>query len=126
LIGVFDKFLLKEAVPYDSAYLANWPTALYDISVSDASLRARQIVLKKGNKAAHMQALARVPNIQDFQIYPSDITVLSYKLMLLPFWIANYRHEENVYTVVINGQTNRVSGQKPSGLLKKLFSTIFD
>jgi DNA-directed RNA polymerase subunit RPC12/RpoP len=126
LIGIFDKFLLKEAVPYDSAYLANWPTALYDISVSDASLLARQIVLKKGKKAAHMQAIARVPNIQDFQIYPSDIAVLSYKLLLLPFWIANYRYEENVYTVVINGQTNRVSGQKPSGLLKKLFGSIFD
>lgn len=126
LIGVFDKFLVKEAVPYDSSYLANWPTALYDISVSDASLRARQIVLKKGKKAAHMQAIARAPNIQNFQTLPSDISVLSYKLLLLPFWIANYRHEDKVYTVVINGQTNRVSGQKPSGLLKKLFSSIFD
>ncbi|MFN2283600.1 MAG: hypothetical protein ACK2UQ_04205 [Anaerolineae bacterium] len=126
LIGVFDKFLLKEVVPYDSAYLANWPTALYEISVSDASLLARQLVLKKGEKAAHMQAIARVPNIQNFQIFPSDMAVLSYKLVLLPFWIANYRHEENVYTVVINGQTKRVSGQKPAGLLKKLIGSIFD
>jgi hypothetical protein len=125
LIGVFDKFLLKETVPYDSAYLANWPTTLYDISVSDASLRARQIVLKKGKKGAHLQAIARVPNIKDFQTFPGEVAVLSYKLLLLPFWIANYRHEETVYTVVINGQTNRVSGQKPSGLLKKLFSSFF-
>ncbi len=126
LIGVFDKFLTEETVPYDSSYLANWPTALYEISVSDASLLARQIVLKKGKKAAHMQAIARVPNIQNFQTLPSDITVLSYKLLLLPFWIANYRHEENVYTVVINGQTKRVNGQKPAGLFKKLLNTIFD
>ncbi len=126
LSGVFDKFLIKEAVPYDSAYLANWPTALYDISVSDASLLARQIVLKKGKKTAHMQALARVPNIQDFQIVPTDIAVLSYKLVVLPFWIANYRHEDNVYTVVINGQTGQVSGQKPTGLLKKFFNSIFE
>lgn len=126
LINAFDKFLPKEAMPYDSSYLANWPTALYEISVSDASLLARQIVLKKGQKAAYMQALARVPNLQNFQTLPSDIAVLSYKLLLLPFWIANYRHEENVYTVVINGQTSRVSGQKPSGLLKKLFGGIFD
>ncbi|MEJ5310476.1 MAG: hypothetical protein WHX52_11935 [Anaerolineae bacterium] len=124
LIAVFHKFLLKEAVPYDSAYLANWPTALYDISVSDASLLARQIVLKKGKKAAYMQALARIPNVQDFQILPTDIAVLSYKLVLLPFWIANYRHEDNVYTVVINGQTGQASGQKPAGFFKKLFGDI--
>jgi len=125
-INVFDKFLIHEAVPYDSAYLANWPTALYDISVSDASLLARQIVLKKGKKTARMQALARVPNIQNFEILPTEIAVLSYKLVLLPFWIANYRHEDNVYTVVINGQTGQVSGQKPAGLLKKIFSSIFE
>lgn len=126
LRGVFDKFLIKEAVPYDSAYLANWPTALYDIPVSNASLLARQTVLKKGKKTAHMQALARVPNMQNFQIVPTDTAVLSYKLVLLPFWIANYRHEENTYIVVINGQTGQVSGQKPTGLLKKLFSSIFE
>jgi DNA-directed RNA polymerase subunit RPC12/RpoP len=126
LIGIFDKFIRQEVVPYDSAYLANWPTALYEISVSDASLLARQIVLKKGKKAAYMQAVARVPNIQSFQTFSGDMTVLSYKLVLLPFWIANYRHEENVYTVVINGQTNRTTGQKPAGLLKKLFGSIFD
>jgi len=126
LSGVFDKFLIQEAVSYDSAYLANWPTALYEISVSDASLLARQVVLKKGKKTAHMQALARVPNIQNFQILPTDIAVLSYKLVLLPFWITNYRHEDTVYTVVINGQTGQVSGQKPASLLKKVFGSIFE
>ena len=115
--------LAEESVSFDlthSRIIENF------LSISDASLLARQIVLKKGNKTAHAQALARVPNIQDFQILPSDMSVLSYKLILLPFWIANYRHEENVYTIVINGQTKRVSGQKPSGLFKKLFGSIFD
>ena len=126
LIEIFHKFLIKEVVPYDSAYLADWPTALYEISVADASIAARRTALKKAEKTARMQALARVPNIQNFQTFPTNVTVLSYKLLLLPFWIANYRHEDQVYTVVINGQTNRVSGQKPSGLLEKLFGTIFD
>jgi len=126
LIEIFHKFLLKESIPYDSDYLADWPTALYEISVTDASISARRTALKKAEKSARLQAIARVPNIQNFQTFPTNITVLSYKLLLLPFWIANYRHEDNVYTVVINGQTNRITGQKPSGLLKKLFSTFFD
>lgn len=126
LTEIFHKFLLKEAAPYDSAYLANWPAALYEISVSNASISARQMALKKAGKVARLQATARVPNIQDFQTFPTNVAVLSYKLLLLPFWIANYRDAENVYTVVINGQTNRVSGQKPSGFFKKLFGDILD
>lgn len=126
LSEVFHKFLLKEAVPYDSAYLADWPAEIYTISTSDASLTARQIALKKGEKAARMQATARVPNIQNLQTFPTNMSALSYKLLLLPFWIANYRYEGKIYTVAINGQTNKVFGQKPAGLLKKLFGSIFD
>ncbi len=123
---VFEKFLLKEAVPYDIAFLADWPAELYTIAPSDASLSARQIALKKGEKAARMQATVRVPNIQNLQTFPTNMTALSYKLLLLPIWIANYRYEKTTYTVAINGQTNRISGQKPAGLLKKLFGNIFD
>jgi DNA-directed RNA polymerase subunit RPC12/RpoP len=125
LSDIFHKFLLKEAVPYDPAYLANWPAEIYTITVSDASLSARQTVLKKGEKIARIQATARVSNIQNFQAYPTNLSVLSYKLLLLPFWLANYRYEDTVYAVVVNGQTNRIAGQKPPGLLKKLFGNIF-
>ncbi len=124
LIEVFHKFLLKEAVPYDSAFLADWPAEIYTISPSDASLSARQIALKKGEKAARMQATIRVPNIQNVQTFPSNMAALSYKLLLLPLWIANYRLEGTVYTVAVNGQTNKVSGQKPAGFFKKLFGDI--
>ncbi len=121
---VFDKFLLEEAVPYESAYLADWPTVLYEISVSDASLLARQRVFQKGKKAAEMQAFARVPGLQNFRASADNLTVLSYKLLLLPLWIANYRYEEKTYTVAINGQTRSVSGQKAAGFFKKLVGNI--
>lgn len=122
---IFDKFLLKEVVPYDPAYLASWPAEIYTITVSDASLSARQIALKKGQKIARVQATARVSNIQNFQIFPTNLSVLSYKLLLLPFWLANYRYENAVYAVLINGQTNRIAGQKPPGVFKKLFGGLF-
>ncbi len=125
LTGIFDKFLLKAAVPYDTAYLANWPAELYTISVSNASLSARQVALKKGRKAARIQADARAGNIQNLQILPTNLTVLSYKLLLLPLWLANYRYDGMIYAVAINGQTNKISGQKPPGALKKLFGGLF-
>ncbi len=120
LLSVSEKFLLEETVPYDSAYLADWLAEIYSISAADASLVARRMVLEKGQKAARLQALASVPGIENLQLSSTNIGVLSYKLLLLPFWIANYRHEEKIYTVAINGQTNHICGQKPPGLLKRL------
>ncbi|HOT91806.1 MAG TPA: NADH pyrophosphatase zinc ribbon domain-containing protein [Anaerolineae bacterium] len=125
LLSVSQKFLLEEAVPYDSAYLADWPAEIYSISAADASLVARRIALEKGKKAARLQALTNVPDIENLQVSSPNIAVLAYKLLLLPFWIANYRYEGDIYTVAINGQTNHICGQKPPGLLKKFFGNLF-
>lgn len=125
LRAIFETFRTAEAVPYDADYLADWPAELYTISVSDASLSARQQTLKKGRESARIQASARASNIQDFQLTPGTLSVLSYKLLLLPFWLANYRIEGETYAVAINGQTNDIRGQKPPGVLKKFFSSLF-
>lgn len=123
--AIFDTFRTAEAVPYDADYLADWPAELYAISVADASLSARQQTLKRGRKSARIQAETRASHLQDFQLTPGTLSVLSYKLLLLPFWLANYSYEDKTYAVAINGQTNDVSGQKPPGALKKFFSSLF-
>jgi DNA-directed RNA polymerase subunit RPC12/RpoP len=114
----------SQAVAYDPSYLSDWPAELYEITVSDASLVARRQVLEQARSKVQLQAEAQVGNLQDLQIFPRNLAVDSYKLMLAPAWIANYRYEEVTYTVVVNGQTGAVAGQEPPGALKKLVSSL--
>lgn len=44
----------------------------------------------------------------------SDIIVDSYRLILLPVWLAHYRWEGRPYDIAVNGQNEDVYGQRPA------------
>jgi hypothetical protein len=48
----------------------------------------------------------------------------SFKLILIPLWIAHYSDKDTQYTVVVNGQTGVVHGQKPARGLRKLWAWL--
>ena len=45
---------------------------------------------------------------------------MTFKLILLPVWIGQYRYRGKKYPVMVNGQTGYVAGEKP----KDHFKTI--
>ncbi|MEJ5312594.1 MAG: hypothetical protein WHX52_22745 [Anaerolineae bacterium] len=122
LHAAFDDFDLNAQIAYDDACLANHPAALHTLTLADASLVARQ--------RAYRQAAQQAPQVQSAdrasvkEIAPPIVTVLSYKLALLPFWIGNYRYKGKVYLAVINGQNGKVRGESPPGLLEKALGTV--
>ena len=38
---------------------------------------------------------------------------MTYKYVLLPLWVGTYQYKGQNYSILINGQTGEVSGQKP-------------
>lgn len=106
-----DNFPLHRLVPYDPRYLADWAAETYTIEVGDASLVARSRVLAKSQPLVR----ASITNqYEHLQLSTLKLVIDSYKLILLPFWIARYRFEGKWYNVVINGQTGNVHGEKPA------------
>lgn len=68
---------------------------------------------------------------QDDVRVESAFSRLTYKSVLLPFWVATYRYRERSYHVVINGQTGAIDGDAPIskpkifiGLLALVFVAI--
>ena len=47
----------------------------------------------------------------------------TYKLCLLPIWMASYRYRQESYTYVVNGVTGEVAGRAPWSL-PKLFGAL--
>jgi hypothetical protein len=121
-----DKFLLGDVMPYEHGYLADWPAEAYQISVADASLMARGKMLKRAKSTLDIRLSARLDSVKDLQLNTSGVTVDSFKLVLLPFWIARYRYQDNIYYLIVNGQTGKVRAQMPRNKLQKFFDGLFD
>ncbi len=121
---VFEHFHLDATVPYDPAYLADWPAEIYEITVSNASLVARRRALDHARSDVERQAESEVGNLRDLKIFSRSLSVQAYKLLLVPVWIANYRYEDNVYTVAISGQTAEVVAEEPPGIVRRFLNNM--
>jgi len=117
-----NKFHLDEVVSYDPRYLANWPAETYEISVASASLVARRQVLGRARERVTYGAFGQT---RDVKVSSMRLVVESFKLVLLPLWIAHYRDKKKQeYTIVVNGQTGTVRGQKPARGMRKLWAWL--
>ena len=118
-------FDTREVVSYEEAYLADWPAEVYEISVSDASLVARRIALNKARHFINIRTSALHGDVQDLQLDARALVVESFKLILLPVWVARYRHQEEIFHVLINGQTGMVRAQTPQNWFRKFMDRLF-
>ena len=97
LVSTFD---LRAAQPYDARYLASWPAELYDIPMADASLDARsQTLARVRHDLPNQLSLARLISTSS-----ANMTVESFRLDLLPVWMAEIWFEGRSHLVLINGQ----------------------
>jgi DNA-directed RNA polymerase subunit RPC12/RpoP len=121
LVDEYVRFNLDGLRPYQAAYLANWPAETYQISVSDASLEARQAALKKARAAI---ASNLTQPTREITIDSSPLLIESFKLLLLPLWVAHYHFENRRYLGLVNGQSGQARGELPAQGLRQWLSRL--
>jgi hypothetical protein len=118
------QYKVDEAVPYNEAMLADWPAEVYSVSLADASLKARALAVKQADSQIEIETGNLSTNAtQSLHMDRTGISVLSYKLLLLPLWTLDYTFRGEVYRVLINGQSGLMEGDVPgaANVVKKLF-----
>jgi hypothetical protein len=110
-------FDLKQLVVFKPEYVADWPTAQYDLSLADASLRAREVMVKQARPRVR-DRVAPGRAVRNVELTTDAFTGELYKLVLLPLWIGTYRYGDRLYRVLVNGQTGAVAGDKPTDSVK--------
>jgi hypothetical protein len=110
---------LMDVVEFKPEYLAGWPAMTYDRPLARASLLAREQVAKTLRRALyHRVAPGRQKRgLQSGGVNWSDMT---FKYVLLPLWVGTYHYQGKPYRVFVNGQTGKVSGERPRDLLKTI------
>ena len=109
------------ATAYDPRYLAGWPAEIYEASMAEASLNARKQVVD----GVLASIYGREPALRDLGYSTSNISILSFKLVLAPFWVTEYQSQGRTLRVIINGKSGSVYGETPSrGILAWLENAL--
>lgn len=112
LSAVVDTFRTEDAAAYDPRYLADWPAETYEIPVSDASLEARRIVLARlRHEIVNLSEEGFQP--ESVVVSPLGLAVESFRLVLVPVWLAHFICDGERFAAAVNGQTGEVLAQRP-------------
>ncbi len=98
-------------------FLPGWVALTYDHPLADASLKARDVIMKKVLRTLASEVDPHQAK-RNFTTGAGKWSGLTYKLALLPIYIGNYSFQGKRYRLYLNGQTGKVSGQKPQDMLK--------
>lgn len=116
---------LAALVPYDPAYLVDWPAEIYQISVADASLVARRQAWEDARAMVTTRLSVELEQVENLSLSSAGLMIESYKLILLPLWVAHCPHNAPCSTVVVNGQNAAVRDDHVSGGLRGLLERLF-
>ncbi|GLY64445.1 hypothetical protein [Amycolatopsis taiwanensis] len=112
---------LRDAVPFQAQYLAGYHTLRYDVEpevgLEEAKRRMAPVIHDdcRHDIGGDQQRVDRVDTSY------ADVT---FKLMLLPVWVAFYIYGGKRFHVFINGRTGEVRGERPYSALKITLAVV--
>ena len=110
-----EPFDLGVARPFAPELLAGWTAERATIDHDEARRVAAQELASRENDAIRRFLPAdEVTGVEN----DTQVDVQSAELVLLPVWIATYRHAGEVFRLLVNGQTGEVVGRAPRSMLK--------
>jgi ribosomal protein L37E len=112
-----EPFNLKDVVEFRPEYVAGWPALSYDRPLSDASLQARERVIKSVQSGL-MYSIEAGESKRNVRTGAGQWSGITFKHLLLPLWTGTYRYQGKEYRLMVNGQTGKVAGKKPRDAMK--------
>ncbi|GAB1645579.1 hypothetical protein [Krasilnikovia sp. MM14-A1259] len=106
---------LKEAEPYRPEFLAGHETLRYDVEPESALETAKSRMADVIEDDCRDDIGGDEQRVSSVHTSYFDVT---FKLMLLPVWLACYLHAGKTYQVVVNGRTGEVLGERPYSAAK--------
>lgn len=106
---------LKRVVSFQPEYLSGFVTERYTVHPKEGFNKAQEIM------DAHIRELCRQDIGGDHQRVHEVNTQhvgVTFKLALLPLWLASYRYQDKVYRITVNGRTGEVVGDRPYSWVK--------
>jgi DNA-directed RNA polymerase subunit RPC12/RpoP len=112
---------LDQATAYQPDYLAGYETLRYDVEPEDGLDVAKQEMAPVINNDCERDIGGDVQQVHHVATSYSEVT---YKLLLMPVWIATYLYGGKPFQVLVNARTAEVVGQRPWSAWKITFAVL--
>lgn len=112
-----EPFNLKDVVEFRPEFVAGWPALGYDRPLSDASLQARERVIKEVQRSL-VYSIEAGESKRNMRSGAGQWSGITFKHVMLPLWTGTYRYQGQEYRLMINGQMGKVAGKKPRDNVK--------
>ena len=121
LLRQVEPFPTREAVPYDSGYLAGFVVERYQVDLATASETWRTVMHRKTEALCAEQVPGDTHrNLQTHQQYSAQ----TFKHVLAPVWLLSYVYRGKPFQVVVNGYTGKIAGEHPLSWVKIFFAAV--
>ncbi len=114
----------QNAVPFDPAYTSGYATEKYTLSARDGFDTAKEKMEDTLKSLAHGDI--RSKGYDDSRVHSLNARYrdVTFKHILLPFWLSTYTFAGKVYNIVINGQTGEIKGEAPVSKVKVALTVV--
>ncbi len=121
LVSKFESFDTKQLTPYDPQFLAGWRAESYAVDLMPAWGSAQQ----RMTDVQRSRCGSDVPGDTHRNLtVRSQFSRVTFKHVLLPIWIADYRYGGKPYQFLVNGQTGEVVGKAPWSTAKIVLAIL--
>ena len=110
---------------YDPQFVAGFTAERYSVGLDEGwDIAKTQIQKTLNSEISSMEKKKRGADRVDKLNFNTAYSKVTYKYVLAPIWIANFKFKEKVYNIVINGQTGKISGKSPISPIKVAIAII--
>ncbi|MER7004269.1 hypothetical protein ABT297_14665 [Dactylosporangium sp. NPDC000555] len=120
-LDALDPWPLLDSQPYRPEYLAGHETLRYDVEPESGLEAAKQKMAPAIESDCRHDIGGDEQRVDRIHTQYNDVT---FKLMLLPVWIAYYLYAGKTYHIQVNGVTGEVAGERPYSALKIALAII--
>ena len=121
IFNLISHFDTNNMLEYDNRFLSGFITEKYAINLNQGYAEAKQIMDFQIIEAINDDIGCDHQRITSCDTPISDVT---FKLILLPFYISSYTYDNKLFHYYVNGRTGKITGNRPYSSIKIAFAII--
>lgn len=120
-INKLSPYETDSAREYDEKFVLGYMSYRYDREISDCWTDAKGMI----DNVIRRSILSRYEyDVVDYLNVSTEHTAVTYKYVMLPVYVGNFKYNKKTYNFYVNGTTGKVYGKTPLSALKILFTVL--